>query len=109
MTIDEPVYVGALPTAIDVDASIVTSVELEHTDLLGDTVTAIAGEKAHVIRPGSHARNVSAVLRDSEFPEILDIRASGSSQCDAGAQHKKTYGEHCRSFHDSLLYVTMAV
>lgn len=39
-------------TAIPVDASIVTTIELEHTEVLGDTTTAIAGEKAPVIRPG---------------------------------------------------------
>jgi len=39
-------------TALPVDASIVTTIELEHTDVLGDTVAAIAGEKAPVIRPG---------------------------------------------------------
>ncbi len=39
-------------TAVPVDASILTSVELEHTELLGDTVEAIAAEKAHVFRPG---------------------------------------------------------
>ncbi|MGK0205533.1 MAG: dihydrofolate synthase/folylpolyglutamate synthase [Planctomycetota bacterium] len=39
-------------TAIDVDAAIVTRIELEHTDVLGDTIAAIAGEKAAVIRSG---------------------------------------------------------
>ncbi|MEC8252271.1 MAG: hypothetical protein VYA51_05445 [Planctomycetota bacterium] len=39
-------------TAIPVDASIVTRIELEHTEVLGDTVAAIAGEKAPVIRAG---------------------------------------------------------
>lgn len=39
-------------TAIDVDAAIVTRIELEHTDVLGDTIAAIAAEKAAVIRPG---------------------------------------------------------
>jgi len=38
-------------TAIEVDASIVTGIELEHTELLGNTVAAIAREKASVIRP----------------------------------------------------------
>ena len=42
-------------TAVPVDASIVTSIELEHTEILGDTVELIAGEKAHVIRPGRPA------------------------------------------------------
>jgi dihydrofolate synthase/folylpolyglutamate synthase len=37
-------------TALPVDASIVTTIELEHTDVLGDTIEAIAGEKAPVIR-----------------------------------------------------------
>lgn len=37
-------------TALPVDASILTAIELEHTDVLGDTIAAIAGEKAPVIR-----------------------------------------------------------
>ena len=65
-------------TAIEVDAAIVTRIELEHTEVLGDTVEAIAGEKAPVIRPGGlgltgttggalevvrrHARDVGAEL-----------------------------------------------
>lgn len=39
-------------TAVDVDAAIVTRIELEHTEVLGDTVAKIAGEKAPVIRAG---------------------------------------------------------
>ena len=39
-------------TAVPVDASVVTTIELEHTDVLADTVEAIAGEKAPVVRPG---------------------------------------------------------
>ena len=39
-------------TALPVDASIVTTIELEHTDVLGATIAAIAAEKAPVIRPG---------------------------------------------------------
>jgi len=37
-------------TAAPVDASLLTGVELEHTQLLGDTVAEIASEKSHVIR-----------------------------------------------------------
>jgi len=40
-------------TALPVDAAIVTTIELEHTDVLGDTVAQIAGEKAAILRPGS--------------------------------------------------------
>lgn len=39
-------------TALPVDASVITTIELEHTDVLGDTVTAIAAEKAAIVRPG---------------------------------------------------------
>lgn len=39
-------------TAVPVDLSIVTRIELEHTEVLGDTIAAIAGEKAPVIRAG---------------------------------------------------------
>jgi dihydrofolate synthase/folylpolyglutamate synthase len=39
-------------TAVPVDLGVVTGVELEHTELLGDTVEAIAAEKAFVFRPG---------------------------------------------------------
>jgi dihydrofolate synthase/folylpolyglutamate synthase len=42
-------------TAIPVHASILTMVELEHTELLGDTVEKIAAEKAPILRPGGTA------------------------------------------------------
>lgn len=55
-------------TALPVDAAIVTMIELEHTDVLGDTHAAIAAEKAPVIRPAGRgftgARNEAlAVIR----------------------------------------------
>jgi dihydrofolate synthase/folylpolyglutamate synthase len=40
---------SAAPAAV----SVITGVALDHTDLLGDTVQAIARDKAHIIRPGS--------------------------------------------------------
>ncbi|MCA8941922.1 MAG: hypothetical protein KDB80_05115, partial [Planctomycetes bacterium] len=42
-------------TAVPVDASVLTSIELEHTELLGDTIEAIATEKSFVVRPGKPA------------------------------------------------------
>jgi dihydrofolate synthase / folylpolyglutamate synthase len=39
-------------TAVPVDAAILTTIELEHVDLLGDTIEAIATEKAHIMRAG---------------------------------------------------------
>jgi dihydrofolate synthase/folylpolyglutamate synthase len=37
---------------VDPLLSVITSIELEHTDYLGDTISAIAGEKAGIIKPG---------------------------------------------------------
>ncbi|MBL8756478.1 MAG: hypothetical protein JNK15_24500 [Planctomycetes bacterium] len=39
-------------TALPVDAGIVTTIELEHTDVLGDTIAQSAAEKAPVVRAG---------------------------------------------------------
>lgn len=39
-------------TAIPVDVSVITSIELEHTCVLGRTVEAIAAEKSVIVRPG---------------------------------------------------------
>ncbi len=50
-------------------ADIITSISLDHTEWLGDTVTAIAGEKAGIIKPGvpvifdGHVTEASAVIR----------------------------------------------
>ena len=48
------------------DASIVTSVALDHVDLLGDTRDKIGWEKAHVYRPGR-----PAICADPEPPQTL--------------------------------------
>ncbi|MEO0481266.1 MAG: hypothetical protein AAF196_17495 [Planctomycetota bacterium] len=66
-------------TAVEADLSILTRVELEHTEVLGPTVHRIAQEKAHVFRRGafgltaargparvlvaSHARRVGCTLQ----------------------------------------------
>ncbi|MEZ5964421.1 MAG: hypothetical protein R3F56_11295 [Planctomycetota bacterium] len=81
-------------TAIGVDLSIVTNVELEHTELLGDTEVAIAGEKAHVVRRATpaitgatgdalaviaaRARAVSAPLRVLGHDLVVEAEAVGA-------------------------------
>ena len=40
---------------VESDVAVVTTVSLEHTQMLGDTVAAIATEKAAIIKPGSGA------------------------------------------------------
>lgn len=39
-------------TFVPKDACCITSIELEHTHILGDTIPAVAGEKAAILRPG---------------------------------------------------------
>jgi len=38
--------------AVHADVAVITSLSLEHTDILGDSLVAIAGEKAAIARPG---------------------------------------------------------
>ena len=57
---------------------VITTIELEHTDLLGDTLAAIAGEKAGIVKPGvplvtgalpdEAARVVEGVARERGAP-----------------------------------------
>jgi dihydrofolate synthase/folylpolyglutamate synthase len=39
----------------DADVAVVTPIDLDHTQLLGRTITEIAREKAGIIKPGAHA------------------------------------------------------
>ena len=50
------------------EVSVITSISLDHTKILGDTLEAIAGEKAGIIKPGVPA--VSAPQRASSLPVI---------------------------------------
>ena len=42
-------------SVVDPQVAVITGVALEHTAILGDTIEKIAGEKAAIIKPGSHA------------------------------------------------------
>ena len=59
--------------AIEPRVSLVTSIELEHTDKLGRTLGAIAGEKAGIFRPGVQA--LCGPLPD-EALEVVRARAA---------------------------------
>ena len=41
--------------AVDAILSVITAIDFDHQDLLGNTITEIAGEKAAVIKPGARA------------------------------------------------------
>lgn len=49
--------------------TIITSISLEHTEILGDTIAAIAGEKAGIIKPGV------PVIFDGSEPEASAVIA----------------------------------
>ena len=74
--------------------SIITPISYDHTELLGDTLTAIAAEKAGIIRPGGRVvsapqpeealRVIGRVCEEQHAPLVLvgrdvEIRLDGSS------------------------------
>jgi len=78
-------------------AAVVTSIGLDHTDLLGDTLEKIALEKAGIFKPGSPAvvgernpaiaslldaaareRGASAIHREGEAWKVDDVRVVGA-------------------------------
>ena len=58
---------------VDPAVSCITSIELEHTDRLGDTLAAIAGEKAGIVKPG---RPVVTGRLPVEAAEVVAARAA---------------------------------
>lgn len=52
--------------AVDPDVAVITSIGLDHSDWLGDTLEAVAGEKAGIMRGG-----VPAVFGSAQMPEAL--------------------------------------
>ncbi|PEN13110.1 dihydrofolate synthase [Longibacter salinarum] len=58
---------------LDSTASVITSIDLEHTNLLGDTLSAIAREKAGIIKPGRPC--VTGVTQDEALITIRAVAA----------------------------------
>ena len=58
---------------LEADVAIVTNVSLEHTQVLGTITSAIAVEKAAIIKPGSHA--ISAA-QDASALAVIEQRAA---------------------------------
>ncbi|MEM7344691.1 MAG: folylpolyglutamate synthase/dihydrofolate synthase family protein [Chloroflexota bacterium] len=57
--------------AIDADVAVITSISYDHIQILGDTLTLIAREKAGIIRPG--ATVVSAPQEDEALQTIEQV------------------------------------
>src|SRR4029077_11028593 len=55
------------------EIAVVTNIALEHTEILGDTRAAIAGEKVGILKPG--AVLVTTLNADDEAGRILQTRA----------------------------------
>ena len=72
---------------VDSAASVITPIELEHTEWLGDSITQIAGEKAGIIKPGRpcilssqrpEAREVFETTCASRGSPLLDVRSAAA-------------------------------
>jgi dihydrofolate synthase / folylpolyglutamate synthase len=64
---------------ISSDVQVVTTIGLEHTELLGDTTSAILREKAAVIPEGGHV--VAGTLDDDIKAELKEICAARGADC----------------------------
>ncbi len=54
--------------------SVITNIGLDHVELLGNTLSAIAGEKAGIIKPGSLC--VTGIAADVPFYVVRDVAAA---------------------------------
>ena len=68
---------------VDGEIAIVTNIALEHTEILGHTRAAIAGEKVGILKPG--AVLVTTLEPDDEAGHVLQTRAA-----ELGARVKRT-------------------
>lgn len=77
-----------------VDVAVITPISLEHTAILGDTTTAIAKDKAGIIKPGSTC--VLAPQRDPAVVDVVRARCEevGAELVDVGLSYDVTPGEH---------------
>jgi dihydrofolate synthase/folylpolyglutamate synthase len=68
---------------VDGEIAVVTNIALEHTEILGHTRAAIAGEKVGILKPG--AVLITTLDADDEAGRVLQIRAD-----ELGARVKRT-------------------
>ncbi len=62
---------------VDPDIVLLTPIELEHTDLLGETISEIASEKAGIIKKGK------PVISSIQIPDALEIFTKRSEELEA--------------------------
>ncbi len=61
--------------------AVITSIDLDHTHILGNTVQEIAGEKAGIIKPGI------PVVTARQAPEVYDVLAARTTEVGASLLH----------------------
>jgi dihydrofolate synthase/folylpolyglutamate synthase len=62
---------------VDPLASVITSIELEHTEYLGNTLAAVAGEKAGIVKPGK------PLILAEQAPEALAVFKKAAAEKEA--------------------------
>lgn len=83
-------------SVVDPQVAVITGVALEHTAILGDTIEKIAGEKAAIIKPGSHA----IFAHDLAVHEVFERQAQ-----DVGTPYSYAKLDATRAFDDELAYM----
>lgn len=61
---------------VDSQVAVITPIAMDHADYLGDTLAAIAGEKAGIIKPGSSDRVIPmdpVTVVAPQAPEVTDV------------------------------------
>ncbi len=81
-------------------ASVLTPIELEHTEFLGDTIPAIAREKAGIIKPGV------PVFSSAQPPEALDVFRRRAAETGSPFHYLPREAEirHCRTGRDGTRF-----
>lgn len=83
-------------SVVNPQVAVITGVALEHTAILGDTIEKIAGEKAAIIKPGSHA----IFAHDLAAQGVFERQAQ-----DVGAPYSYAKLDATRAFDDELAYM----
>ena len=83
-------------SVVDPQVAVITGVALEHTAILGDTIEKIAGEKAAIIKPGSHA----IFEHDLAAQGVFERQAQ-----DVGTPYSYAKLDATRAFDDELAYM----
>lgn len=97
--------------AVDRVLSVVTSIDLDHQNILGNTIEEIAGEKAAIIVPDAravigrqaHQAAVEVLMRRCLETSVLPIFANAPAQIEAGERGRLTFDyESSRTFYSGI-------